>query len=132
MGIVAVSLTQSVDQTGEIEGYVSEDGVDDMTGNEDSRDVYQRSITHCSETGQVDQREDDYCDDFNRLELVRTTTDFGNGDSGGPIYDEAVLDNTSYLYIIHIATQYPSDACANTYGSAAYEMNNQEDIVFNT
>lgn len=100
--------------------------------NGDSRDVYRRTITRRSKTGQVDQREEHYFDDFNRLELVRTTTDFGNGDSGGPVYDEAVLDNTSYLYIIHITTQYPSDACANSYGSTAYEMNKQEDIVFNT
>lgn len=120
-----------VDEYGQVEGYITENGVDNMIADSNSRDVFQRGITHCGEAGQVEERENDYCSDFNRLELVRTTTDFGNGDSGAPVYDETEINGKTYLFIIHIATQYLS-GCTSTFGSAAYEMNDKENIVFDT
>lgn len=126
-----------VDQWGSIVGHVSKDGIDDMIANDGSRTIHQRGTNHCEETGQVEWREDDYCSSIGREDLIASTVDFGNGDSGGPVYDEVFFENRYYVYIINIATNYlPDDEsgkptrCTWGFGSAAYAMNDTYGISF--
>lgn len=72
------------------------------------------------------------CDNVNRVELIRTATDSGNGDSGAPVYDCVQFTNDTVDYSIQIPTQSVTNDCTFTFGTAAYERNNQEGIVFDT
>jgi hypothetical protein len=119
-----------VDQQGSVEGHVTKDGVDAMIADDNSESVEKRGVTHCANTGQVESRETNYCSNINKKGLIRSTNDFGDGDSGGPVYDVNTVNLDKHLYIVNIATQYPSSDCNNGYGSAAYAMNNEYGVTF--
>ena len=96
-----------------------------------SETVYQRGTTHCDPTGQVESREDDYYDsEVDRQALIRSTNDFGDGDSGGPLYEIDTFNGINYIFMVNISTQYPTSDCEEGYGSAFYVINDEYGVKY--
>jgi len=119
-----------IGESGLPSGHISKDGVDSMISDSNSETVYKQGVNHCEGSGQVESREDNYCSSIIRKELVRTTVEFGNGDSGGPVYDVQSVNLDDHLFMIHIATQWPPSGCDSGYGSGFYAINNDYSVEY--
>lgn len=119
-----------VDQTGDVTGHVSKNGVDRMISNDPSETLQKRGATTCANSGELQRRISEYCTtSLNREALVESDIKSEGGDSGAPIYDVDEFEGTKYIFIVHIGTQ-SLYGDSLTQGTAAYRMNNADGITF--
>lgn len=123
-------------------GWVSRSKIDSMASSSTGDDVNKVGATHGLNSGEIVASSKSFTFDcFNfHDEGVEATTDFANGDSGGPVY---IMRNGD-AYITHVASYRYYDrgtvttcsgssaSVGNAVGQAAYYIDNNENVTFGT
>lgn len=112
-------------QTGTIQGHVTEDGLADLKSS--NRTIYHQGLSTCKTSGTVNkynirERNCQYDGNHNPqypAKWVEVSTHTEPGDSGGPHYDVIEFNNQKYLYLI--APHYGGSSAS--YGCSAYYIN---------
>jgi hypothetical protein len=107
----------------EVQGHVTEDGIDHMISNDEVAHKYGQ--TTCHTQGIVQNKVSyDLCDNGTSVTYVTTSAGSDSGDSGCPHFRDR--DNYGITTVVGIHHGHTSDAWA----SAAYEINNNFEIEF--
>jgi len=126
-------------------GYVTESGIADLI--DSGKTVFQQGTTSGTEDGAVlemNMTSGWDCVDWNGYGVesgYASGTYFGDGDSGGPVYEPRYFSNTEYAYLINLGCKKVSDCassvdcngvsnevCERTRGTGYYHITNNHPI----
>jgi hypothetical protein len=122
-----------VDETVDIDGHVTEDGLDYLDSN--NYEVEKYGARTCYDSGIVNGVVRQYTNCGSENTWVEVTTQAAGGDSGAPHYRKVDSYNNGYLELIgpHVRHDVNSNGSHEvSYCPAAFEISNQHDVVFNT